>query len=136
VIRAFQNEILGDVNGSTLPQYNISTSSGTLLNAMLELANPVTQQGTPHTADVMNNMFSFENALAIRNARMRTIGLGTDRIETIYEEQDGTIIARTVAMRTSNTWHILEELYNAGVLIQSREATFAQIGIEWEGYII
>jgi len=65
----FQEEILGEINGSNEPQYEIK---GSMENATLKLQNPITQEGTPFNAINLNNLFNFDNLPSMRGGTQIT----------------------------------------------------------------
>jgi len=134
----FRDEVLGAVGGDFTPQYTATSDQQNLTNLRFTLINPTTEEGTSFAAGMMNNLFDFDNPFAVRGAKMRTIGLGTDNIEVRYEEPvTGVLIARSIAVRQASplTWAITEELYDGATLIQSRGAIYAYVGGEWEATI-
>jgi len=78
----FQNEIIDAYNGGNEPQYQIDYDGGQLLDATLTLKNPVTQPGTPHNADTMNNLFDFDNTASMKGNTL-TVDLNPDDSVTV-----------------------------------------------------
>jgi hypothetical protein len=61
MIPIFRNEVIGAVGGDFAPRYRIAYDGGVIEGAALTLANPITQEGTAHSADMMNALFDFDN---------------------------------------------------------------------------
>ncbi len=54
----FSNEIIGPINGSNDPQYEIT---GGLNCAKIKLLNPIIQEGTPVNSNNLNLLYNFDN---------------------------------------------------------------------------
>ena len=139
----FRNLETGPIKGDYRKQFDISSP-------FLPLLNPRIRDGTLHVAGNMNNMFSFDNLIAMGNTNYRTVGLGTDIITEYIEESspndDGEyrIIAKRVSVLEQAdpaVWHITEELFDidsfgVNALIQSRQVTYSRDGNQWKGSVL
>ena len=134
----FRNKEFGPANGDRRKQFDVASPFLTLLN-------PVIRHGTLHVAGNMNNMFSFDNLIAMGGTRYRTEGLGTGEVTEYIEESvpDDEGAHRLIARRVSvldDGWRITEELHDLdvhgeNVLVQSREVKYTQNGSEWEAAV-
>ena len=145
----FRNLEVGPINGDYRKQFDITSP-------FLSLLNPRLRDGTLHVAGNMNNLYSFDNLIAMGGTRYRTTGLGTNTITEYIEEAeqesrdangDKELAYRLIARRVSKleraspaVWQITEELFDIdsfgeNILVQFREVTYMQSGTQWEAVV-
>jgi len=116
----FIDEQTGSINGSLDPQYNI----GEFLNTgKLRLLNPITQNGTLHSASTMNNLINFGNDYSFPNCT-KTVSFPTGRMLTEWRSNSTALLVASINFEFPNmkkTYRLYAE--NGIVVIQSREAT-------------
>jgi len=111
----FVDEVIGQVGGAYTPVYDITAGNVTIASdAEIKLKNPITQQGTPHSAAVMNLLFDFDNIAGMPgNKRVTAFNADGSVTETIASSTAGTDLAKRVTTFPGNTVVGEETLYDS-----------------------
>lgn len=122
-----------------------------ITNPHLPQIAPVVQEGTLHTAGRMNNLFVFDNWIAMSDTEYSIKGLtpNTTKIERRITEKEPDeetgekrIIAAQIIELNGGVWTTTEELYNINefgqnVVVQKRISSEQRISPgEWKGGVL
>ena len=107
------NEIIGDIDDDYDPQFDIEVNGTTVLSgAKIKLKNAITQEGTRHNADNMNNMFDFDNMDAMRSNKKDTIFNSNGSItEEIRNISSNILNAKRVTTFSNNNINEVTTIY-------------------------